>query len=393
MATKIDAIDEQTIEALAHDLVRLTAEDGQEVIIPSWEEVVASASHFLTSLSTLAALRESQEITTLRTIMQGDPENASANFLLRGKNELAYIRSQYLLAFDFDKKLTAYRGHLPRKALMTWKYTDDQGQTVIQTQEYSLLDLAKKITADKRIIQSSFKLQDESDSKEAQLRKQNVEMEEHIRQTQAAYLGASNRLDVFYQRRNAVLGSTYQKYVPKTDSYKTVKRQKQGGLLMWIENSEWMVEQVSNGGDLSEAYAAALLKECRTEAVNKCDLCLVPAGSPPFQSHELISTFAHQYIFNVTNMAEIREADIAHAKDYQYDIKSGKAQAPSLQQYIDMATYIESNPNLTLEELEAGIKELFPQDTHRNAIYKMNEALGESIDTILDQTAAIIQKG
>lgn len=354
-------------DLFADDITTMAAEQAKnEIETPAWNEVKQAARTFLDQDAVLTEMFKQKRMSDIQNMMM-NPDNASSIINLGSTENLIYIRSRYLLAFTFDEMLTKWRGQSPRKAL--YIYENDDGS--VQTLEMDMFDLIEHISSDGRIYQNTFGLMAEQSGNEKETEFQNAEMQDHLNHVQAAYAGASNRLARFFERRNEHLGATY---VNKKGNI--VQRQNQGGILMWLTSTEWTLQKVSNAGDLKEAYAAALLAECRKDARKLCSLCECDIGDAPYYDHYLISNFGHNYIFEVTNMPAVVEEDII-GPNAQWGVKSGNAQAPSLIQYQAMAKKVLSmKDGITQEEFEAALKsdKYFNKNTHRNIISDMGEA-------------------
>ncbi len=359
-------------ENFADDMTSMAAQQMKDDFeAPSWAEVKKAAATYLEQDKLLKELFAQKKISEIQSMMM-NPDNAATIIKLGSSDNLIFVRSRYLLAFTFDEVLTKYRQQSPRKAL--YIYENDDGS--IQTLEMSMFDLIEHISSDGRIYQNTFGLMAEQSGNEKEVELQNQEMQEHLNHVQAAYAGANNRLARFYERRNEHLGATY-----INAKGKTVQRQNQGGLLMWQTSGEWILQKVSNAGDLKESYAAALLAECRKDASQLCSLCEADIGEAPYYDHYLISKFAHDYIYNVTNMPAIMEEDVV-GPNAQWGVKSGNAQAPSIIQYEKMAQKIlRMKDGISLEEFEAALKSdrYFNKDHHRNIISDMGEKIKEKL--------------
>lgn len=183
---------------------------------------------------------------------------------------------------------------------------------------------------------------------------------EHVAQARAAYLGTIYRLSQYFEQRGE-------------NSRKT---QRSNGILMWKLGKQWVFARVLNKGDVKEAYAAALLSKHKT--IND-KLYNIEQGEPKSYSHELISAFYHNYIYNVTNAPAIQEEDIVG--DYkQYGVKSHAASLPGLKQYLDTADWIlQTSGAFTKDDLKNFFNEHFSKAAHRNNVIAITENLYDTM--------------
>lgn len=361
----------QTLESLAeelataisldkdiyNDLQDLMSQTLSENIQESWQELKLKANKFLTTNDFLdnqiAVLQKEYNLMK----KSGDPAATYASLRLK---LVQTVQLRYTAAFMFDQQLTKFYGEVPRKAL--YVYENSKGD--LSTYELDLAGLIKAADYTGKILEGrakkeSFKII------ETELKKEDEENKKHIAQAQSAYKGIANRLARFYEKAN----------LPT----------KQGGIVMWKLGRRWTLAQVLNYGDLKEAYAAAIM----TKHLSDLDvLCGIPSGTPPYYSHELISTFFTKYIYNVTNMAAIIEEDIV-TDIAQYAVKGDKSELPGISQYIKAAETITGNTNfMNREEFKNALIAQFPEEVHRNKTYtsvkdlsvqKLSEAQLQSI--------------
>ena len=309
-----------------------------EDIQQSWQELRLKAQSFLTTNESLnnqiRALRK--EYNLLKK--SGDPPATYASLRLK---LVQTVQLRYSAAFMFDQQLTKFYGEVPRKAL--YVYEDSKGD--LSTYELDLAGLIKAADYTGKILEGKAK-SEAFKIMETDLKEKDKENEKHIAQAQSAYRGITNRLARFYEKAN----------LPTN----------QRGIIMWKKERDWILAQILNYGDLKEAYAAAIM----TKHLSDLDvLCGISSGSPPYYSHELISTFFTDYVYNVTNKAAIIEEDIVTDIE-QYAVKGAKSSLPGISQYIKAAETITGNTDfMSREEFKNALIAKFPREVHRNKTY------------------------
>lgn len=341
-----DIITNDDISTLAKMLKEATNDATYEATELSWLQLKNSAKNFLKASEQLTNNYYNYEKSVWKSLINN---NSDSNFIqgMRGSKEAYFQRAQYLLAFSFDAKLTAYLQELPKKAL--YVYTDSTG--AVSTYELSMAELAKYANKHGRLNISANQLNKRG---EMPLEKTGLFDTHHIAAAQAAYKGTAARLNQFYKKAGLSGGKA------------------QGGLLMWKLSGEWNIARVTNFGDIKEAYTSALMTKHKSD-LDK--LCNTDIGSPKFYSHELISTFFNNYIYNVTNKAAIVEEDVI-TQQVQYSVKSARSELPTLSQYISVAELIvKSKSLLSQSELKKLINEKFPYDIHRNKVLLHGERI------------------
>lgn len=333
-----------------------------------WEILQSQAYKFLSGIKTLEEQQSQLDNNRLKSLIQsfeGEQFKVGPKIDVEYNMKQAYLqRSKYLLAFNFDGYLNKFFGKLPTEALFVY-----QGIDGLSTFKISMAELAKNAKAGGRINISLNALEAEGRAPLEENYKKNIELQEHLKRVQAAYLGVNNRLNRYYE--------------------KTENSSNQGGLLMWKLNKAWTVARVLNKGDIKEAYASALMSKYLENSEIKTSGPGLPGqiGQPPYQSHRLIASFFNNYIYNVTNMSAIRGEDIFR-NNKGYSVKSRKSEMPKLNQYIQVAEYIAKSPNpLGTNEIQLYIEEKFPQDIHRNTVVNKvtkieEQALKELIGSI-----------
>ena len=279
---------------------------------------------------------------------------------------------KYLLAFNFDAKLTAFRGQLPKEAIFVmW---DSKKQ---QTKSYkmSMNKLVELANEEGRLF---LKVGDLKGEEISQIEKEdrNGLDKKHIDEAQSAYRGVAARLTQFYNKTGVEWWH------------------RKNGLLMWKTSKLWTIARVTNYGDVKEAYIAALM----TKHIQNVDkLYGLGPGQPAYYDDLLIESFFNNYIHNVTNMAAIVEEDINFDwNSAQYAVKSAGASLPSLNQYLTTAKFISQQKTiLEPKELSDYIRnELFPMDAKRNIILGHFNSLGQATtDKLISdlQRSALLQ--
>lgn len=343
----------QTLESLAEELATAISLDKDiynnlqdlmsqavfsEDIQKSWQELQLKAQKFLTTNESLnnqiAVLQKEYNLMK----KSGDPAITYASLRLK---LVQTVQLRYTAAFMFDQQLTKFYGEVPRKAL--YVYENSKGD--LSTYELDLVGLIKAADYTGKILEGKAK-SEAYKIIETDLKEKDKENERHIAQAQSAYRGITNRLGRFYEKANLSTN--------------------QGGIVMWKLGRRWTLAQVLNYGDLKEAYAAAIM----TKHLSDLDvLCGISPGSPPYYSHELISTFFTDYVYNVTNKAAVIEEDIV-TDIAQYAVKGAKSALPGISQYIKAAETITGNTNfMNREEFKNALIAEFPEEVHRNKTY------------------------
>lgn len=335
----------------------------------SWDMLKQSAINFCRSYINLEILEKNQnqkQINALLSFNGFSKDKIDVSSFLTKKNNIQFLKMKYLLAFNFDAKLTAFRGQLPKEAI--YVFWDSYRQ---QTRSYKmsmnrLVELADengRLFLKKRDLKAEEKLAIE----------QNQAMgfnQKHIIEAQAAYRGVASRLTQFY-KKTGVNGL-----------------QRKNGLLMWKLNKQWTIARVTNYGDVKEAYIAALMTKHK-QNIDK--LYGLGPGQPKYYDDLLIESFFNNYIHEVTNLAAVVEEDINFEDGVsQYAVKSKGASLPSLNQYFTVAEFIskKKTPFDNGAQLQEYIKqELFPADAKRNFILGTFNTLGKAVtDEIISET-------
>lgn len=340
--------DLKTIETL---LKEATASEGQQVTQVSWQQLQSAANNFLSGLRALEVNEKMLDKEYLKNLIN-NPESASYIKGLRGSQKAYFIRAKYMMAFNFDRYLTQFLGELPKEAVYVF-----EGGGQVQSYKMSMMELAKRANAEGRLRVSKSQLT--ADNRQAL---ENIDEtgipDEHIEKAQAAYMAVNARLNRYYEKTGQSGSSA------------------QGGLLMWKMNSEWSIARVSNKGDLKEAYVAALMARHKS---NLDKMMGTAVGAPEFYADSLVQTFFENYVHNVTNKAAIAGEDVV-TDEGQYSIKSAGAQMPSLQQYINVAKWIQVRPGLfTAAEIKGFIEQEYSADAIRNIIVHTTKNLGDKV--------------
>ena len=304
----------------------------------SWDILKQSAINFLQAYQKLELLEKNQTNKQMTELFSFDgfknTTSEKSAFLIK-KNKIQFLKMKYLLAFNFDAKLTAFRGQLPKEAIFVmW---DSKKQ---QTKSYkmSMNKLVELANEEGRLF---LKVGDLKGEEISQIEKEdrNGLDKKHIDEAQSAY-------------------------------------------------------RVTNYGDVKEAYIAALM----TKHIQNVDkLYGLGPGQPAYYDDLLIESFFNNYIHNVTNMAAIVEEDINFDwNSAQYAVKSAGASLPSLNQYLTTAKFISQQKTiLEPKELSDYIRnELFPMDAKRNLILGHFNSLGQATtDKLISdlQRSALLQ--
>ena len=350
-------IKDSDIKLIQKLMAEATAEEFNKKNSVSWTQLQTQAKNFIQAYEILNQQSYLLDNDFLKQIVN-NPESVTYIQGLRFNREGFIIKSNYLLAFNFDRYLNNYLDKQPKKALFVF----EDNKNTLSTYKMSLINLAKHINAQGRINISKNQLQKEQTELLEDAQNNNIH-QKHIAQGQAAYRGTIARLGEYYKQAN-LSGSSAQ-----------------GGLLMWKESHNWMINTVLNKGDIKEAYASFLLTEHKTsmDYLNK-----ESQGKAEYYDDALIATFFKEYINKVTNKPALLEEDIV-TKEKQYAVKSKAAPAPSLKQYIDAANLIINNKKkLTKQELEVKINEdiIKNMDTKRNISKTLEELTEEQLKAV-----------
>ena len=320
---------ENTIKKLLTDALK---EESISIIEITWKELKKAAQDLITGNKTLMRNKQIIDSQFLKQILSHQVESNSVNLIMSHGSQKAYIqRARYLLAFHFDEILSKYLGKLPTQGAIV--YEDEKGE--ITTYTFPLKEMAKLLTADNKISLSptqKMQLQGEQHQLEQKLSKQ-LGIGSVYEKIWSAYKGTVNRLNRYYEVVQAP--------------------QKQGGILLWKIGGIWQAARIINLGDVKEAYTALLvaqIKEKNRENYNS--LLKSETGTPLYYSHEIISEFYKGYISKVDNLPAIVEEDVI-GDEFQYAVKGENARAPSLNQYLQMASFIVNLPdNFNKQQIE-----------------------------------------
>lgn len=271
------------------------------------------------------------------------------------------LREIYKYAFIFEEELNSflYGDKFPRSGLYVFENPKTHELT---TYEISMAEMAQRITYEGKIILSKRML--ENFNKETgrlimEDRQKNENEQYRVEMARAAYIGSSNRLDVYYN---------------KVANHSGESTQKQGGLLGWKTGSRWRFMRVTNAGDMKEAYVSMMFD---------IHLKKMGIGGAPYYSHELIETYALNYLSKVDNLPAILEEDVISLSDgIQYGIKSKKASMPSLGQYITAAEIVKkafSDKTVVRKKIAEEIAKTYGQRIPRNIEIELNKFTDESI--------------
>ena len=257
----MDGVSEAELQDLAKALQSMTAEEAMENL--DIKELRAAAQLFLKSYKTLEQAFSLQQLSMLKSMISSQNDesgNAAIGILLKTRNaKTAYVRSKYLLAFNFDEVLSKFREQVPRYA--AYVYVGPDG--VPQTFKMPLKEMIALLDKKGRIGNptNKFFLMNEYGTLEQEQMKEMEKQQDHIKIAQTAYQGTVNRLNRYY------------------DVFGLSGSFRQGGRLLWLEApGKWAIAKVNNGGDLKEAYVAALMARHKED---KDPLCYDDVGIAP----------------------------------------------------------------------------------------------------------------
>ena len=353
-----DFIKQSDIDLIQELMIDATTEDFSKKNNVSWTRLQQEARKFINAYNILDKEVYLLDNNFLKQIVN-NPESVTYIQGLRFNRESFIIKSKYLLAFNFDRYLNNYLNKQPKEALFVFESNGNN----LSTYKMSLINLAKHIDKHGRINITENQLKREQTELLDDVNNSKINSS-HIKQGQAAYKGTIARLNEYYTQAN-LSGSSAQ-----------------GGLLMWKESHQWIINTVLNKGDIKEAYASFLLTEHKTkmDVLNR-----EKQGNAQYYDDSLIATFFNEYINKITNKPALLEEDIL-TKERQYAVKSKKAAAPSLQQYIDTAILIVNNKKkLSKDELKNKIQEdiVKNMDTKRNIRKSLEDLTMEQLNATI----------
>lgn len=339
-------ISKEDADFINQELIKATSEEILDSGI-DWQDLQLSAKNFLIAYDKLEKMRIIANQKMIRSIIQDSATNmklpAGLN-INRQKNKTFYTRAEYILAFSFDEKVAIFREQVPKSAI--YVHYDSNGQQ-LSSYKLPLISLAMMIDEEARLKNiNPTRLKNEGAIKIEDSKKE-FPNSEHMKESQAAYMGTKSRLMQYYNKT----GMEWWHH--------------KNGLLMWKESKKWTIARVTSFGDMKEAYVAALMTK---HADNMDKLYAINLGAPTFYDHQLIKVFFENYIQKVTNKAAIVEEDVVTDTE-QYAVKSIGAGMPSMGQYIWTANWIVSQKEpFNKDDISNAIKKEYPMDSERNKI-------------------------
>lgn len=356
------------LENLSQDLIDLLSDELVESY--NFSKLVFDANEFLNVYTEETARINNANflIAQNKETMKNYPERASeCEKVIKAQRPIrtTSLRRIYKYAFTFEEELNGflYGDKFPRSGLYVFENKDTHELT---TYEMTMMEMAERITYEGKISLSKSALRKFSKETE-RLTMEEREKEKNegyrVEMARAAYVGSSNRLDVYYARLAEESGKDLQK---------------QGGLLGWKTGSKWKFMRVTNAGDMKEAYVSMLFD---------VHLKQMGIGSVPYYSHELIETYALNYLSKVDNLPAILEEDVISLSDgVQYGIKSNKASMPSLGQYVTAAEIVKrsfANPTVTRKKIAEEIHSNYGQRVQRNVVIEGNNAIDKATEEVM----------
>ena len=357
-----DYITEEDVEFIGNMLDEAMLNETYEQTQISWDILKKSAINFLSAYKKIEILEKKQTEKSMSNLLSFDgfKNNITSYKYFDKKNKIQFLKMKYFLAFNFDAKLTAYRGQLPKEAVyVLW----DSSSKTTKSYRMPMNKLVYLATAEGRLMLKAGDLKGEEIS-QIEKEENNGLTQEHIIEAQSAYKGTAARLTQFYNKTGVEWWH------------------RKNGLLMWKTSRVWTIAKVTSYGDAKEAYIAALMTKHQQ---NLDALYGKGPGGPAYYDDFLIEAFFNNYINKVTNMAAIVEEDInLFGGIAQYAVKSSGASLPSLNQYVKTAEFIAAQNTAfsggSEGELDTYIrKQLFPMDAKRNIILGTFNNLGELV--------------
>lgn len=307
--------DGEILDDIIKDSSQIIATDLQKEDKTKWELLVRAANQTKEELNSLIEISrdnlfaKSQEAGLL-------PTEANKFF----KVEVAKTRLRYSIIHKiFQKKFDDFMNHSQERKALYVAVVDKQ----LFVYELDLEELYKKVGAAGTISGRSMShLLKKSDKNFKLINNKSLFSEGRLKASNAAWAGTYERLNRFATVNNFNFSSL------------------KNGLLMWqIKTGQWQIFQVTNFGDIKEAYVASLFDKENRLGTN--------IGTPPYYSHSLIENFAINYIAEVDNMGALLNEDVT--TDFiDYAVKSSGFSLPNLKQY-------ESAIDLILEESQRGV--------------------------------------
>lgn len=345
-------LDPMTIEQILDEIAKASSGELAEDIKVDWNMLRNQAKIFLSTIDSLDKEYVNVTASLLRQVV-ANPEIASYANQTHRRKEVYYTQSLYMLAAQFEDYLSRFREEDKQRSML-YVFSNKDG-SVVESYEMTFREMILNADKSGRLGEISKKRLTNEGRKGLEA-DDSLFNEDHLATAQAAYEGLYNRYMRYFEVHKA--------------------RQKQNAMILWKEGAQWMIGNVVNTGDLKEAYVAYLFAEHQAN-----DLCALDPGTAPYHSHELIGGFYQGYISKVTNLEAIVEEDVL-ITDKQYGIKGKKAALPSLQQYIDVASIILSQPlaGLTKGDLENEIKTHFKVGDEMKGARNIAQTIEEAID-------------
>ena len=358
---KLPKLDE---EQVLQNIKKATLETVGKDTEVSLRKLKAEAKKFLASIKSLDENYAAFTQASLNKIITAQPDAVDYLNNIQIDKERLYTQSLFMLAFRFEEYLNRFRKEdQEREVLYVIEFTDPAtNKKIVKSYPMSYKELV--INSDKYGRINDISQKRLNINKRKSIEEQGIINKKHIEEARVAYEAVSNRIDNYFKKRE------------KSGHLK----QRQSGLLMWKENTQWMVGTVLNLGDLKEAYTSFLFEEHQKSARQMCKEASSP-GVPKYYNDSMVKLFYNNYIQKVTNKPAILKEDVV-TTDKQYGIKGRKAALPSLQQYIDTATYI-LRGEINAKNIEQTLEDYFD----RNAVRNIQFQLGETYIEISDYTA------
>lgn len=345
--------DGEILDDIIKDSSQIITIDLQKEDKIKWELLVSAANQTKEELNSLIEI--SRDNLFAKSYEAGLLPTEASKFF---KVEVAKTRLRYSIIHKiFQKKFDDFMNHNQERKALYVAVVDKQ----LFVYELDLEELYKKVGAAgtisgrnmSRLLKKSdknFKLINDKNNK-------TLFSEDRLKASNAAWAGTYERLNRFATVNNFNFSSL------------------KNGLLMWqIKTGQWQIFQVTNFGDIKEAYVASLF--------DKKDKLGTNIGTAPYYSHSLIENFAINYIAEVDTMGALLNEDVT--TDFiDYAVKSSGFSLPNLKQY-------ESAIDLILEESQRGVD--IDYNNIRNKIieqfgksYKRNKILG-AVDDYKNKT-------
>lgn len=379
-------LDLNFFDDLAKYLGEGTSKEYEKITATDWYRLKFAADTFLNNWDRLQQLQRTMnnnnETTIIRTgetalaalrraitqdSMNIDETFKTAVMAYEASRERMLAHAKYLMAAQFDKALTSFRGALPKEAV--YVFTNDKGEVV--SYRMSMEDLIR-LTDKRGRFKSTIALSEGNLNNYFKKLEDEKMPSQHKENSQAAFQGTYNRLEQFYANR-------------------TYGKTKQGGYLMWKSGRMWAKAKISNYGSVKEAYVAALLDNIGNGSHYMC-ICNTPRGSLPYYDHALIGFFWSKYLARVDSAPAVLDEDVvSEGLSAQFAVKAFNAGLFQFDQYVKVAKLILSDNYLPELKNPEGLTRLIQETFPTHLLNKFEGWIEEATMGVVSTTFAAAQ--